>query len=769
MSIIQACSDTKDCVDLFRPQGLYLKPIAKINVSVQLPQLKKAGAKISNWEVMEKVKEMARPFTFPVFKVSKSSLEFIRFESEIENYSSMENVLAKLDMKTIKLSGFTELLKVRAAEAKTPFPTRADWDSFFRENKNMNEMKAGERPDTIHFENMPCKWFVNYQDKSGVAHDKPSEFVLKKAFQAFGDIKIVDIPMLDPYRHKMKKTLSGISTFSFGQDLVFEAYIQYKEYIGFVKAMNALKGMKLCYKDRESERAWTSNIKTDFDKTKHLAETTIKQRKAERERIVKDERDKEKQENNKKRLEEMQKNEQLKVMAQEDREREEKKMAKALVASQRRMAREEKRKAKTLHKMGLTEEEEMAERIGIEERKLLLAQRKLESIRILDELLERVKATNKTKNEIKSLGKVILEAARRDAAGPSRGRKDSDNLKDKEREIREKLVLKLKRKAEGDVEHHQGKISKVKTDGLESVSDEDLSGTLDDVSVEEVSEEEMEDDDNSDSEEDKISEIDSEEELRLTSTDDDSEKESKRKKKKKKDKKEKKKKGKDREKDSDRESRKERELRRQIHLAERIASRRSPVRREARADLWEHEKYDRARGKGRRERTPTGYYGAKDYYERRRRSVEREEREAAPMDEFERDEYERKKFMNSAKLKKVNRFLTQSGMRKEQVEKEMERAYEKYFSSLGRKNAGRGAFAGPKSEEQAKEEQWERMTNPHLFGGSGGGGFRKVKVGQHYEEVQKEVLQHEIRIRERRENSQRERGTKRRDERRERW
>ena len=109
-------------------------------MSVQLPALKKAGAKISNWEVMEKVKEMARPFTFPVFKVSKSSLEFIRyagkycyitlkvhvcrFEGEIENYSCMENVLAKLDMKTIKLSGFTELLKVRAAEAKTPFPTR---------------------------------------------------------------------------------------------------------------------------------------------------------------------------------------------------------------------------------------------------------------------------------------------------------------------------------------------------------------------------------------------------------------------------------------------------------------------------------------------------------------------------------------------------------------------------------------------------------------------------------------------------------------------
>jgi len=753
MSIIQTCNDTKDCVDLFRPQGLYLKPIAKINVSVQLPQLKKAGAKISNWEVMEKVKEMARPYTFPVFKVSKSSLEFIRFESEIENYSSMENVLAKLDMKTIKLSGFTELLKVRAAEAKTPFPTRADWDAFFRENKNMNEMKAGERPDTIHFENLPCKWFLNYQDKSGLAHDKPSEFVLKKVFQAFGEIRIVDIPMLDPYRHKMKKTLAGINTFSFGQDLVFESYIQYKEYIGFVKAMNALKGMKLCYKDRESERAWTCNIKIDFDKSKHLAESTIKQRKVERERIVKEERDKEREANNKKQLEEMQKNEHLRQLAQEDREKEEKKMAKALVASQRRMAREEKRKARTLRKMGLTEEEEIAERIGIEERKLLKAQRKLESIRILDELLERVKATNKSKDETKSLGKIVIEAARKDAAG-KRG-ETSENLRDKEREIREKLVLKLKKKVESDIEHQQGKINRVKTDGFESVSDDDLSSTLDNVSneeMEEVSNEESDQD--SSSENETVSEIDSEE-LRLTSTEEDSEHESPKKKKRKKEKKDKKKR-----KHSDRDSRKERELKKQINIAERIASRRSPVRRERenrKPDFWEHEKYDRERS--RRERTPTGYYGAKDYYERRRRSVEREERERAPMDEFERDEYERRKFLNSAKLKKVNRFLSQSGMRKEQVEREMERAYEKYFSSLAKKEGGRN-FSGPRNEEQAKEEQWERMTNPHLFGGSSGGGFRKVKVGQHYEEVQKEVLQHEIRIRERRDRMNVERSSR---------
>ena len=58
---------------------------------------------------------MAKPHTFPVFKVAKSSLEFIRFEAEIDNYGSMNAVLTKLDMKAIKLSGFAEQLKVIVA------------------------------------------------------------------------------------------------------------------------------------------------------------------------------------------------------------------------------------------------------------------------------------------------------------------------------------------------------------------------------------------------------------------------------------------------------------------------------------------------------------------------------------------------------------------------------------------------------------------------------------------------------------------------------
>ena len=57
----------------------------------------------------------------------------------------------------------------------------------------------------------------------------------------------------------------------------------------------------------------------------------------------------------------------------------------------RRMEREERRRQNKMRMKYQTDEEEMAERIAIEERKLLIAQRKLESIRLLDELLERVK------------------------------------------------------------------------------------------------------------------------------------------------------------------------------------------------------------------------------------------------------------------------------------------------------------------------------------------------------------------------------------------
>lgn len=48
-----------------------------------------------------------------------------------------------------------------------------------------------------------------------------------------------------------------------------------------------------------------------------------------------------------------------------------------------------------------------------------------------------------------------------------------------------------------------------------------------------------------------------------------------------------------------------------------------------------------------------------------------------------------------------------------------------------------------KRKEQALDEEYDRMVN-------GGGGYRKLRKGEHYEDVQKEFLENEIRIRERR-------------------
>lgn len=59
----------------------------------------------------------------------------------------------------------------------------------------------------------------------------------------------------------------------------------------------------------------------------------------------------------------------------------------------RRKEREEKRRLKKLEKKQKEEEARMQYRISLEERRLLIAQRKLESLRLLTELFERVKVS----------------------------------------------------------------------------------------------------------------------------------------------------------------------------------------------------------------------------------------------------------------------------------------------------------------------------------------------------------------------------------------
>ncbi|KAB7493945.1 A-kinase anchor protein 17A [Armadillidium nasatum] len=274
----------------------------------------------------------------------------------------------------IKLSGFTELLKIRAVEGKIPFPSRHDWDSFFRDAKHMNEMKPGERPDTIHFQDLPCRWFAHVEDHSN--QQQPSEFVLKKVFQTFGEIRVIDIPCLDIYRKQMSSSVSGMSTFSFNEDVVFEAYVQFKEYIGFAKCMHGFQGKKLVL-IVDKDKAWSTNIKVDFDKTKHLSEYSIKKRMLEREKLL-----------------------------SIQREREEK---------------EEIDKGES----GLNGQEKLSRKIALEERKLLIAQRKLESIRLLDELFARIKVYHR--KEVMTLRAMEGE--------------NKENVKDEDKKISETIPV----------------------------------------------------------------------------------------------------------------------------------------------------------------------------------------------------------------------------------------------------------------------------------------------------------------------------------------
>ncbi|KAJ3591842.1 hypothetical protein NHX12_006973, partial [Muraenolepis orangiensis] len=400
--------DTAEAVCLCEEYSLYLKPTAKMTISVALPQLKLPGKSISNWEVMERLKAMVAPEQLSALRISKSTMDFIRFEGEVENKGLVKSLLGRLDGKSIKLSGFTDILKVRAVENKMDFPTRHDWDSFFRDAKDMNETLPGERPDTIHLEGLPCRWF---SPKSCQHPDRPSEEVLTTIFQGFGKVRNVDIPMLDPYREEM--TDKNFNTFSFGGHLYFEAYVQYQEYHGFTKAMDTLRGMKLMLKgDNDDGKAMACNIKVTFDTSKHLSSATVRQRRG---REVQD--------------------------------------------------REEKRNLKRVKRRHDEEQRKLQLRIATEERRLVLAHRNLESIRLIAELLavkqqqqererqerEEVERQERVRQEAELARLQQLEARRRKQEDELRRveaeKERALELQRRERDLREKLLGNMLKKS----------------------------------------------------------------------------------------------------------------------------------------------------------------------------------------------------------------------------------------------------------------------------------------------------------------------------------
>nr|CAB3220784.1 A-kinase anchor protein 17A-like [Phallusia mammillata] len=414
-------SDLSDAVALSEQLNLYLKPIAKVNICVTLPKLKVAGQTISNWEVMEKIKIMCTPHQFTLLRVSKSTLDFVRFEGEVENKLLLPTFVTMLDGKQIKLSGFPVHLKISCGESKVSFPTRHDWDSFFRDSKEFDEMLPGERPDTVHLQNVPCKFFTSKKSQT------VSEELVKLAFFVYGEIRNIDIPMLDPYRSDVQATSgNNFQTFSFGSRLNFEVYVQYTEYIGFAKCMNALKGKKLVAKESDGKGV-AATIKVDFDRTKHLSADTINHRLLEKQKIERLQQAREDEKRKEREAKERKANEERERELQEIRDQEE-----------RRKKREEKRSRKRREKKEKEEAAKLALKIAMEERKLMLAQRKLESIRLLSELLDRVK-NEAQQAEVERLEREIAKKAEEE-----RKKKETEERKRREKEERKREKLKRK-------------------------------------------------------------------------------------------------------------------------------------------------------------------------------------------------------------------------------------------------------------------------------------------------------------------------------------
>lgn len=291
MTVTLVC-DPSEATELCASQRLYLKPVAKLIISVVFPEHAGPPRALSKLEVMDKLKNMICPDQFTSVKVSKSTKGFIRFEGEAETKRLVGSLKEKLHGKMIKLNGFKDgLLVVATEEPPDSAPQESELISNDRELLEEDLAKQSiDIPDCIRLEGLPCKWFA----LKGSDSEMPSEDVLRAAFEGFGKIKNVDIPMLDPYRKEMVG--GNMNNFTFRGLQTFDAYVQYQESTAFAKAMETLKGMKLMFKGDDG-KALACNIKVTSDTTNHFSESAINHRHLERLTLQGLERERKREEN----------------------------------------------------------------------------------------------------------------------------------------------------------------------------------------------------------------------------------------------------------------------------------------------------------------------------------------------------------------------------------------------------------------------------------------------------------------------------------------
>ena len=257
----------------YQPAGLFLKPDSKVTIQVRLPEISTSGVSISNWEVMEKIKALSKPEEFRSLRVEKYSREIIRFEGEFETVRSMRKVILLLNGKCMKLSGLSDLLKIRAKQHEPHYPTKKEWEDYFMDRgvETFDDGRPGERPDTLQVRGLPVKWFI-----SQTSDNKPCPRMLTLAFQKFGNVRQVGICNPTSTSHHSSE-FSSFGPGSTERTLYFTTYIQYEKYTAFCIAMDALKGMKLMRLECGGKEA-VASIDVDFDRSGYLSKKNVMKR-----------------------------------------------------------------------------------------------------------------------------------------------------------------------------------------------------------------------------------------------------------------------------------------------------------------------------------------------------------------------------------------------------------------------------------------------------------------------------------------------------------
>ena len=337
---------------LYLPAGLFLKPDPRVTIEVKLPAEKQVGVSISNWEVMEKIKVLSLPECFASLRVVSYTRDVIHFEGELESTRAMRKIILLINKKSIKLSGFSDLLKVKAYQKEVPHPSKQEWEDYFADRgmRSFDDERPGERPDTMHVRGLPVKWFI-----SRTSEGKPCPRILTQAFQKFGQVREVDMATsADSSQH--------FSSFGPGSKaLHFEAFIQYEKYSAFCNAMQSVKGMKLIRLE-EGGKEGMAIIQADFDRSRYLSDRNIRRRRKAEER--------------QRRAQEEQEREELERQREEERERE-----------KLRMQAEEEKAQRKAEKLQAKQKKKEEQAMLVAELKAAAMNRREEAQRLLSVLL----------------------------------------------------------------------------------------------------------------------------------------------------------------------------------------------------------------------------------------------------------------------------------------------------------------------------------------------------------------------------------------------